>query len=195
MLGNDATPEAPCQARTICKVLLYRNHELYGNITHYIKETYNPDAQTEFKRNTLNNITDTLSNPNEVINLVHTIEKDSTFPKVLDKYVTLKKLKKHNVMCKRIGMKPDTFSAILRGKYDEVKKENVLKICVGLELSVSEAEELLNSAGYILSDAIMTDVVVKSFLWNRIYSVVAINAELYENKAPMLFKDYVIEIE
>ena len=68
-------------------------------------------------------------------------------------------------MCDRIGMKPDTFSAILRGKYGDVKKDNVLRICVGLELSVSEAEELLNSAGFMLSNAVMTDVVIKACLW------------------------------
>jgi hypothetical protein len=90
-------------------------------------------------------------------------------------------------------MKPDTFSAILRGKYKDVKKENVLRLCVGLELHVNEAEELLESAGFMFSNAIMTDVVVKAFLWDRIYSVVAINSELYENNEAMLFEDYVIE--
>ena len=88
---------------------------------------------------------------------------------------------------------PDTFSAILRGKYKDVKKDNILRICVGLELKVEEAEELLNSAGYMLSDAIMTDVVVKAFLWNRVYSAVAINLELYENNAQMLFDDCMID--
>ena len=98
-------------------------------------------------------------------------------------------------MCRRIGMKPDTFSAILRGKYPEVKKDNVLRLCVGLELHVYEAEELLESAGYMFSNSIMTDVVVKAFLWDRIYSVVAINAELHENNVAMLFENYVIEYE
>ena len=92
-------------------------------------------------------------------------------------------------------MKPDTFSAILRGKYKEVKKDNVLKICVGLKLRVKEAEELLESAGYVFSNSVMKDVVIKAFLWDGIYSVVAINAELYENNEDMLFENYVIEYE
>jgi hypothetical protein len=95
-------------------------------------------------------------------------------------------------MCDRIGMKPDTFSAILRGKYGDVKKDNVLRICVGLELSVSEAEELLNSAGFMLSNAVMTDVVIKACLWERQYNVVVINSELYENNVPMLFQGFKI---
>ena len=114
---------------------------------------------------------------------------------VLQKYVDLKGIKKHVEMCKRIWMSADTFSAILRGKYKEVKKENVLRICVGLELHVYEAEELLKSAGFCFADGDMTDVVVKAHLWDGIYSVVAINAELDENNEKMLFKNCVIDYE
>jgi hypothetical protein len=39
----------------------------------------------------------------------------------------------------------------------------------------------------------MKDVVVKAFLWDGIYSVVAINAELYENNEAMLFENYEID--
>jgi DNA-binding Xre family transcriptional regulator len=127
-----------------------------------------------------------LEKPSDLLGYKHTIEFQQTFPMVLQKYVELKKIKKHKAMCDRIGMKPDTFSAILRGKYGDVKKDNVLRICVGLELSVSEAEELLNSAGFMLSNAVMTDVVIKACLWERQYNVVVINSELYENNAPML---------
>ena len=92
-------------------------------------------------------------------------------------------------------MKPDTFSSILRGKYGEVKKDNILKICVGLELHVDEAEELMAAAGFTFSRGLMKDVVVKSFLWERIYSVVAINAELVENKEPILFVNYQLDYD
>jgi hypothetical protein len=57
---------------------------------------------------------------------------------------------------------------------------------------VNEAEELLKSAGLAFSDGDMTDVVVKAFLLDGIYSVVAINAELYENDEDMLFENYEI---
>ena len=68
----------------------------------------------------------------------------------------------------------------------------MLRLCVGLELHVYEAEELLESAGYMFSNSIMKDVVVKAFLWDRIYSVVAINNELDENHEAMLFENYEI---
>lgn len=44
-------------------------------------------------------------------------------------------------MRKRFG----TLSSILRGRNHAVKKENVLRLCVGLQLTVKEAEELLAS--------------------------------------------------
>lgn len=177
-----------CKTRSV-------NSEVYQGIKSYIREVYNSNERTKIldaRNEALSNLTE---NTNDLLGYQYAIDYCATFPMVLQKYVDLKGIKKHNAMCKRIGMKPDTFSAILRGKYKEVKKENILRICVGLELRVNEAEELLNSAGYILSNAIMTDVVIKAFLWNRSYSVVAINAELYENNAPMLFQNYVIEYE
>ena len=65
-------------------------------------------------------------------------------------------------------------------------------MCIGLELNVEQAQELLNSAGYILSDAIITDVVIKAFLWNRCYYPGVINSELLENNAPILFENLTI---
>ena len=72
-------------------------------------------------------------------------------------------------------------------------KENILRICIGLELSQSEAEELLQSAGYFLSNAIMTDVIVKYFLNVRRYRPLEINLELLENNTPALFDNYKCE--
>ena len=124
--------------------------------------------------------------PSDLTAYLHTIDFNETFPMVIQKYLDLKGLKNRDVY-RKIYMKADTFSSILRGKYDTVKKENVLRLCVGLQLTVSEAEELMASAGYLFSKAIMTDVVVKACLEHRVYSPTCIDIELYENKAPILF--------
>ena len=182
------------QATMVYEMLARENIQMTYGIKSYIREVYRPQEVLETLEDTslLSSLT---REPSNLLEMKRTIDYKSTFPMVLQKYVDLKGIKKHNAMCKRIGMKPDTFSAILRGKYKEVKKENVLRICVGLELRVKEAEELLESAGFMFSNSIMTDVVVKAFLWDGIYSVVAINAELYENDEAMLFENYVIEYE
>lgn len=191
---DDRSPYATTQVLSIYKAFVDRinNCSLNESIKSFISENFEPNESFD---DLLDTGVTYVNGHNNLTNYVHTIDYCLTFPMVLQKYVDLKGIKKHNAMCKRIGMKPDTFSAILRGKYKEVKKENVLKICVGLQLKVNEAEELLNSAGYILSNAIMTDVVIKAFLWNRNFSVVAINAELYENNAPLLFQNYELDYE
>ena len=178
----------------VYEMLARENNQITHGIKSYIREVYRPQESLEILEDS-SLISSLIKAPGELIEMKRTIDYKSTFPMVLQKYVDLKGIKKHNVLCKRIGMKPDTFSAILRGKYKEVKKENILRICVGLELRVKEAEELLESAGFMFSNSIMTDVIVKAFLWDGIYSVVAINAELYENDESMLFENYVIEYE
>ena len=53
-----------------------------------------------------------------------------------------------------------------------------------------QAEELLNSAGYTLSNAIMTDVVIKACIYHQQYDPIAIDRELQEHGAPPLFPNY-----
>jgi DNA-binding Xre family transcriptional regulator len=184
----------PRQVLIVYETIAHEREEIRQCVKGYIKEHYDPNESTEIS-NDNEPLSELLDAPNNLMGYQYTIDNQQTFPMVLQKYVELKKIKKHKDMCKSIGMKPDTFSSLLCGKYRAVKKDNVLRLCVGLHLSVSEAEELLNSAGFMLSNAIMTDVVIKAFLWNRIYGVVAINMELEENNAPKLFHDFELEYE
>ncbi len=190
LLRGWESPYATEQARMIFTELSDKNEsaQLRKNIKSYIAEVYNANAPTELDNSAYNRLSNMFDDADKLAFLGYTIKYESTFPMVLRKYVEIKGIKKHNVMCKRIGMKPDTFSAILRGKYPVVKKENVLRLCVGLELNIDQAEELLNSAGYILSDAIMMDVIIKAFLWNHRYYPGEINLELKDNNVPILFE-------
>ena len=180
------------QVENVYQMIGEKNQQILKGIKSYIREVYKP-ADTSGILDDTSALLSLTKNPGDMLEMKRELDYKSTFPMVLQKYVELKGIKKHNAMCRGIGMKPDTFSAILRGKYTEVKKDNVLRICVGLELHVYEAEELLASAGYMFSNSIMKDVIVKAFLWDRIYSVVAINAELYENNEAMLFENYEID--
>lgn len=118
---------------------------------------------------------------------LYALEYDATFPMVLQKYLDKKGVKKYKEVYDSIYMKQDTFSSILRGKYKEVKKDNVLRLCVGLKLDLVEAEDLMGSAGYIFSRAIMTDVVVKACIIKHCYDPCIIDEELEENGTKVLF--------
>ena len=178
--------QLPYATEQVAEVYHILNDERWGNhqeLVSQIQELYNPNEETGV--DLIN------SNPNSTIGYQYEIDFNKTFPMVLQKYLDLKKVKKHKSLCESIGMKVDTFSAILRGKYGDVKKDNIFKICVGLELSTSQAEELLNSAGYTFSAGSMLDVVIKACLANRVYSPLRINWELSDNHVvPLLFHNY-----
>jgi hypothetical protein len=190
-------PYAVKQVRAIYEALKNseNNTEHYQRIRARVQEEYNPNLRYALEEPMDKAVTDVFCESNHALHMVHTIDFKTTFPMVLQKYIDKKGIRVYSKMCRRIGMKPDTFSSILRGKYGEVKKDNVLKICVGLQLHVDEAEELMAAAGFTFSRGLMKDVVVKSFLWERIYSVVAINAELVENKEPILFVNYQLDYD
>lgn len=54
-------------------------------------------------------------------------------------------------------------------------KKTVLAFAIALELSIDEAKDLLNSAGFALSKSSKTDIIVAYFLQNKIYDMLEIN--------------------
>ena len=179
------SPYATSQAILIYQTFMNRvnNPQIYQSIKSFVAETFSPNEEVDNI-----SVAPHLSNePNNSTNYVHTIEYSSTFPMVLQKLIDKKGFKKYKEIYDKISMKQDTFSSILRGKYPVVKRENVLRLCVGLKLTIDEAEELMESAGYLFSRSIMTDVVVKGFLLHQCYDTFAIDDELCENNAPVLF--------
>ena len=117
---------------------------------------------------------------------VCTIDKTKTLSALLYNYLETKGLKNRDVY-RKIYMKADTFSKILSGKNDGVKKENVMKLCIGLELTLEQAKEFMASESYNFSPSKMLDVVIKSCLHHRIYNPVCVNIELAENGIEELF--------
>ena len=58
----------------------------------------------------------------------------------------------------------NTFYAIKREKYENVSKNNVLKLCFALELDYMDAERLMTSAGYIFRRNLKFDMVLAAIL-------------------------------
>ena len=191
LLKERQRPYATTQVTIVYEALSERNSGKLREVQSLIERTYNPnEAITGLKESVSPMGLD--GKATSLTSYVRTIDYNATFPMVLQKFLALKKINVYKPMCERIGLKPDTFSSMLRGRFNGVKKENVLRICVGLELSSVQAEELLNSAGYTFSNAIMLDVVIKSCLSHRVYSPLLINSELTDNEAPRLFDNYIL---
>ena len=160
---------------------IFENPEFRNRIKSCIRELYNPTA-VETADSDLPN----LSAPTTTAYL-YKLDYSESFPMVLQKYLDKKGITKYKQVYDAIYMKQDTFSSILRGKYKEVKKENVFRLCIGLKLTLDEAEDLLKSASFSFSPGNMLDVVIKANIMNRCYNPFLIDEELEENKTKVLF--------
>ena len=67
------------------------------------------------------------------------------------------------------------FSKIRNDIHYTPNKKTLLAFSIALELSLDEAKDLLNSAGYALSRSSKTDIIVAYFLQNKIYDMFEIN--------------------
>ncbi len=67
------------------------------------------------------------------------------------------------------------FSKIRKDVNYAPNKKTVLAFSIALELSIDEAKDLLNSAGFAFSRSSKTDIIVAYFLQNKIYDMFEIN--------------------
>ena len=116
--GGEA-PYAVKQVRAVYEALKdkEKNCEIYKSIRERIQQEYNPNLRYAMEEPTDKAVTDGFCESDHALHMVHTIDFKTTFPMVLQKYIDKKGIKVYSKMCRRIGMKPDTFSSILRGRY------------------------------------------------------------------------------
>lgn len=72
------------------------------------------------------------------------------------------------------------FSKIISNRNYQPSKDTVLAFVFALELTLSEANDLLERAGYSLSHSIKRDVILEYFIKERVFDLGNINAFLYD---------------
>ena len=87
---------------------------------------------------------------------------------------------------KKAGITRQVFSKILSDKDMIPTKLTLVSLCIGLELSLTTAKELMVSAGYSLSRSLMFDSIVMKYLREQIYDFELINSELDEYGCQLL---------
>ena len=65
-------------------------------------------------------------------------------------------------------------------------KQTAQALAIALELSIDEADDLLERAGYAFSHSNKGDIIVEYFLVNKIYDIFAVNEALYHYDQPLL---------
>lgn len=87
---------------------------------------------------------------------------------------------------KKANISRKLFSKIRTGRGYMPGKRTILALAIGLELSVEETENLLEHAGFALSQSILSDVIVKYFISHKKYDIYEINDALFQYGQPLL---------
>ena len=78
------------------------------------------------------------------------------------------------------------FSKIRSQQNYRPSKQTAISFALALELSLTEAKDLLLKAGYALSHSSKADIIVEFFITNGIYDKFQVNEALYEFDQPLL---------
>lgn len=78
------------------------------------------------------------------------------------------------------------FNKIKADKLYKPKKSTAIAFSLSLELPIKDMERLLESAGYELSRSNKSDIVIKYYVENNVFTLALINEALYSFELPML---------
>lgn len=151
--------ESPCasnQVKMICGIL---NNESYESHIKEIKLFIEENQQTHANQ-TLELFNESQNN---LANMVHKA-KGRRFIDVFEGYIQRSGIRPKSRIYRDVGMKQETYSSIRRGKYKNVSRENVYRLCFGLRLRYDDAMLLINSCGYSFRGDSVLDSVVEYFL-------------------------------
>ena len=112
-------------------------------------------------------------------------ERDSTFSqKVLS--IIHEQEKKEIEIYKRAHLDRKVFSKLRNYIAYQPSHNTAIALSFVLELDFSTAQDLLRRAGYALSHATISDLIIEYFLKNQIYSLALLNETLYSFGQPII---------
>ena len=93
---------------------------------------------------------------------------------------------KNSTIYKRANIDRRHFSKIVNNDDYQPSKQTVLAFAIALKLDFEQTKDLLHSAGFTLSRANLSDVIVGYFIEYKIFDVDLVNQILYKYEQPLL---------
>lgn len=93
---------------------------------------------------------------------------------------------KNSTIYNRANIDRRHFSKIANHDDYQPSKQTVLAFAIALKLGFEKMQALLASAGFTLSNASLSDVIVSAFIENKIFDINLVNQILYKYDQPLL---------
>lgn len=106
-------------------------------------------------------------------------EVDETFSEYLLRMIDYKGLKDSDVY-KKANIDRRLFSKIRSNKHYQPSKNTALALAFALELNLDETKDMLNKAGYALSNSNKVDIIFKYFIEQNNYNIYELNEVLFK---------------
>jgi transcriptional regulator with XRE-family HTH domain len=87
---------------------------------------------------------------------------------------------------KKANLDRKLFSKIRKGGGYVPSKRTVIALAIALDLTLDEADKLLEKAGYALSHSSIFDVIIEYFIVHKHYKILEINEVLFSYDQPLL---------
>ena len=112
------------------------------------------------------------------------VKKEASFQDYLFSLIRDKQLSDVEVY-RRSNIDRRLFSKMRNDNYKPSKK-SILALCIGLQLTLSQADTLLMKAGYSFADNDVSDVIIQYCLVEKIYDIIDVNEILLSYQQELL---------
>ncbi len=102
-----------------------------------------------------------------------------SFVDLLYEFMDKKGIDKPSAVYTKAGITKGAFSKIINGKTKNPSRNTAIAIAMVMRLSLPETEALLASAGYVLSDSSVSDIIIRYYIENGKYDIWKLNVQLF----------------
>lgn len=159
--------------------------KLFSDIEKYVNNHY-VEMRNSYYKKTEENYSTTQRNNIKNKSLEELMKKsEETFSQMLLRIIQEKGLTDVQAY-RKANVDRKLFSKIRGNPLYKPSKRTIFCFAIALELTMSEAEELLRKAGFAFSNCFKDDVIVSYFIENRKYDIYEINDILFQYDLPLL---------